>query len=289
MAQTAAVDGVDEDQALMLREVGGDVDAARFVYGNDFSAAQRQGRSNGPRGHGELAGAADSMCPFHYRVVVDALPDGTRAARFPTRSEQDGGGRWYCWFQSYVCGRGALLGEVTAWRWTVIVPTAVELTTRCSYYENRYLASIGKENVENHLGVRFDGPERVVWTRGVGDSEDVIDALPLGTRLVGGERLQLTLGVHIGSGRTALAVREDRRGIAVSAAGPETDLTRADCVVVASAGNHLDSDDDPSRFFRIADVRVLQTRLGQPSSSKGKPRDVRDMFGDGVVPPVARR
>jgi len=275
------VSDIDADLAVILREVGGDVDGARVVYANNFSSRQQQGRSGGPRGTGELAGAADSLCPFHYRVAVDVDVDGTCSARFPTRTEQPGGGSHYCWFQSYVIGRGPLLTGVTAWRWTVLVPTSVELTTPCSYYDNRYLASIGIEEKVNHLGVRFDGHERLVWTRGhqVPD-ERVLDAIPLGTRLVGGERLQLTLGVHIAAGRTALAIRDDARHLAVSLAGPIVDLSKANAIVLSSSGNHLDTDTDTSKFFRIADVSVVQTA---PSSSSSKQQ--RSPFFEPMVPP----
>ncbi|MDP2342346.1 MAG: hypothetical protein Q8O67_15430 [Deltaproteobacteria bacterium] len=275
---------IDADMALILREVGGDVDDARVVYTNDFSSRGEQGRSRGPMGSGELAAAADSMCPFHYRVSVDVDPDGSRSARFPTRTEQPGGGRSYCWFQSYVLGRGALLTGVTAWRWTVLVPTSVELTTPCSYYENRYVASVGIEDKVNHLGVRFDGHERLVWTRGhQPPDEDVLDVIPLGTRIVGGERLQFTLGVDVAAGRSALAIRDDARGIAVSLAGPIVDLGKANAISVSSSGNHLDTDTDTSKFFKMADVRIAQTGRAKPSTTKRI--DPSDPLAEPMVPP----
>ena len=56
--------------------------AARLsvLYSNDFDGLVPQGRSGGPRGSGPLASDADSMVPFHYRVVVDTVANRTRAA-----------------------------------------------------------------------------------------------------------------------------------------------------------------------------------------------------------------
>lgn len=251
---------IDDDMSVIFNAVGGDAGGARVVYENDFSSSERQGRSGGPRGRGPLSDAADCICPFHYRVVVDRHADGSRSARFPTRREQPGGGEHYCWFQSAVVGRGPFLQRVTAWQWTIRVPTSLDLTSRCSYYENRYVASIGVENRVNHLGVRFDGNEQLVWTRGhQAPDERVLDVIPLNVRLVGGERLRLTLGVNVGSGRSAFAVRDDARGIAVSVQGPTVDLTAADSIAVSSSGNHLDTDEDTAAFFALADVVVAQS------------------------------
>jgi hypothetical protein len=254
---------IDDATHEALTAVHADVARARVVYENDFTATTTQGRSAGPQGRGALASDIDSMVGFHYRVVVDALADGTRCARFPTGIEQPGGGPGYSWFGSYVCGRTRALDDVTAWAFTVIVPRHVDVTSRCSYYENRFVASVGVEDRESLLGVRFDGDDELIWVHGLSADPrrpspgTVVDRIPLGARLVGGERLRCLFAVDVRAGRAVFGVRCAERDIDVAVVAPTVvDLMRADSIVVSSSGNTISSDDDPELFFRLADVVV---------------------------------
>jgi hypothetical protein len=258
------VTSIDDDLQAMLGWLDVDVDDAVVLYANDFTATTTQGRSGGPAGRGPCAADIDVLVPFHYRVVVDTLDDGTRAVRFPTGREQPGGGPGYSWFAPLVRGRGALLRAPTAWGFTVIVPRPFDNTVACAYHENRFVLSVGRENVENLGGLRFDGPDELVWVRGGngrGYRSEVLDRLPLGSRLVGGEQLRFTVGVDVGAGRLLASVRCGPRGIDTGSAVPiALDLARADCIVVSASGNSLSSDDDANWFFRLADVVVVGRR-----------------------------
>jgi hypothetical protein len=253
----------DDATAEALLALNADVDRAAVVYESDFTSPTTQGRSRGPRGRGRLVDDIDSMVAFRYRVVVDTLEDGTRCARFPTGSEQPGGGPGYSWFGSYVCGRRRALDDVTAWAFTVVVPRHVELSERCPYYENRFVASVGVEDRESLLGVRFDRDDELVWVHGLNADPrqaspgTTVDRIPLGARLVGGERLRCVFAVDVRAGRAVFGVRCPARDIDTAVVSPVVvDLKRADSIVVSSSGNTILSDDDPGLFFRIADVVV---------------------------------
>jgi hypothetical protein len=261
---------VDDPTREALAALDADVAAAAVVYENDFGAMTTQGRSRGPQGRGTLAADIDSMVAFRYRVVVDTLADGTRGARFPTGVEQPGGGPGYSWFGSYVCGRRRALDDVTAWAFTVIVPRHVDVTNRCSYYENRFVASVDVEDRESLLGVRFDGDDELIWVRGLNVDPKhpspgaVVDRIPLGARLVGGERLRCIFAVDVRAGRAVFGVRCAERSIDVAVVSPAVvDLSRADAILVSSSGNTISSDDDPGLFFRIADVVVTAAPRAQ--------------------------
>ena len=247
------MEDIDPQLAEVLAALDADVEPAWLAYRNDFSSPKTQGRSDGPAGQGPLAADADSMVAFGYGVVVDTLADGTRAARFPTGVEQPGGAG-YSWFGAYVCGRREFVEGVSVWGFTVHVPARVELAERCRYYENRFVAAAGQEDVANIVGVRFDGPEELVWVHGQGADARVLDRLPLGARLIGGERLRFAFAVDIERGRAALGVRCAERGIDVASAAPTVvDLAGANAIVVSSSGNGLASD-DLDHFFRLSDV-----------------------------------
>jgi hypothetical protein len=252
---------LDEDLAAMCGVLGLHAGDAVVLYESDFAASVVQGRSRGPRGRGPLCADVDVMVPFHYRVVVETLPDGLRVARFPTAREQPGGGPGYSWFSAYACGRGAVLRAPTVWGFTVVLPRPVELAERCRHHENRFVLSVGREDKENLVGLRFDGPDELVWVRG-SDARAAggasLDRLPLGARLVGGERLRFTVGVDRDRGVVAASVRCSAPDVDVGSVCPvAVDLARADCVVVAPAGNALSSDTDAALFARLASIVVV--------------------------------
>ena len=161
------------------------------LYANDFAAPFMQGRSQGPRGEGSHVADADSMVPFHYRVVVDHGHDGLRAARFPTMREQPGGGNFYSWFAAYVSCRHGLAEGDRLYAWTVHLPKKLQLDARCSYYENRHVFALGVEDKENHLGLRFDGDRALVWCRGLNEREELLGRITLRRTLVPGDVLVL--------------------------------------------------------------------------------------------------
>jgi hypothetical protein len=247
------------------------------LYANDFAAPFMQGRSQGPRGEGTHVADADSMVPFHYRVVVDHGHDGLRAARFPTMREQPGGGNFYSWFAAYVSCRHGLAEGDRLYAWTVHLPKKVQLDGRCSYYENRHVFALGIEDKENHLGLRFDGDRALVWCRGLNESEELLGRITLRRALVPGEALRFSTAVRWGSDAVAVAVDAEDGPLAVGIA-PATPLSRASVAVLSSSGNTIGDNHDPGLFCRLSQVRVHAVESG---------RDGQAMLDDAPLMPPA--
>lgn len=147
--------------------------------------------------------------PFHYRVVSVRGDDGVRM-RFPTHAEQPGDGRGYFAFGAYAVLRARFLSVPVGCAWCVDVPARAELGARGFYHENRFLFSVGRENVSNTVGVRFIDERRV----GVflGADPEPIEQLDL-ARDCRGSRLHLAVALGAQPGR--LVVHVDESGLIV--------------------------------------------------------------------------
>jgi len=232
------------------------------LYANDFGAPLMQGRSQGPRGEGSHAADADSLVPFHYRVVVDTGRDGLRAARFPTIREQPGGGNHYSWFAAYVACRHGLAEGDRLYAWTVHLPKTLRLDARCSYYENRHVFALGVEDKENHLGLRFDTDRSLVWVRGLNEREEILGRVGLRRALAPGEALRFSTAVRWSSDAVAVSIDGEDGPLAVGIA-PTTSLSRASVAVLSSSGNTVGDNQDPAQFCRLSQVRVHAIESGR--------------------------
>ena len=237
-----------------------------LLYENRFDGRTPQGRSHGPRGTGPAAADADSMVPFHYRVVVETLDDGQHVTRFPTRPEQPGGGDCYGWFASYVACRKSLVGDRRLYGWTVHLPTTFDLNNRCSYHENRFIFSLGIEDRESHLGLRFDGDDGLLWTVGLHPHERVLGRVRLTRRLRGLDRLRCTTAVDYLHGACAVAIEDHDGAILAQAVAPAGfSLQRSSVAVLSSSGNTAADSHDTTRFCRLGHVTVhrVMARLAE--------------------------
>jgi hypothetical protein len=256
-----------------------------LLYANDFTETATQGRSLGPRGEGLHAADADCMVPFQYRVVVDTGRDGRRAARFPTKREQPGGGNYYSWFAAYVaCRRGLATGD-RLYTWTVHLPRTLRLDSRCGYYENRHVFSIGVEDRESHIGVRFENERSLVWTRGVNAHEEVLGSIELRRALRPGEPVQFSSAVRWDTGAVAVAIDGDDGVLAVGTA-PITSLTHASVAVLSSSGNTASSNEDPSEFCRLSQVRVYA--VDTAGEGRSEARSSESLEDGSLVLPASR-
>ena len=231
--------------------------ALELLYENRFSGRTPQGRSHGPRGEGPAAADADSLVPFHSRVVVETLDDGEHVTRFPTRHEQPGGGNSYGWFASYVACRNSLVRDRRLYGWTVHLPASFDLDSRCSYYENRFIFSLGIEDRESHLGLRFDGDDCLLWTVGLQQHERVLGRMPLVRPLRGLDRLRCTTAVDFQHGGCAVAIEDQHGAMLAQSVAPEGfSLERTTVAVLSSGGNTSADNDDSTRFCRLGHVTV---------------------------------
>ena len=232
------------------------------LYANDFALPSPQGRSHGPRGEGSHTADADSMVPFHYRVVVERGRDGLRTARFPTMREQPGGGNFYSWFATYVACRHGLAEGDRLYAWTVHLPQTLRLHERCAYYENRHVFALGVEDTENHLGLRFENERALAWVRGLDTQEERLGHVTLRRELVPGEALRFSAAVRWGSDAVAVSVDGADGPLAVGIA-PTISLSRTSVAVLSSSGNTVSTNDDASEFCRLSQVRVHAVEAGR--------------------------
>lgn len=232
------------------------------LYANDFAAPFTQGRSQGPRGEGSHTADADSMVPFHYRVVVESGRDGQRTVRFPTMREQPGGGNFYSWFAAYVACRHGLAEGDRLYAWTVHLPQTLRLHERCAYYENRHVFALGVEDMENHLGLRFEHEHSLVWVRGLNEREELLGHVTLRRGLVPGEALRFSAAVRWGSDAVAVSIDGGDGPLAVGIA-PTISLSRTSVAVLSSSGNTVPDNHDASEFCRLSQVRVHAVESGR--------------------------
>jgi hypothetical protein len=194
------------------------------------------------------------MVPFHYTVVVDERA-GIRAARFPTRREQPGGGRFYSWFASYIACRRALAQGNRLYGWTIHLPRRMRLGERCGSYENRFLFSLGVEDSENHLGLRFGDVQTLYWVSGLNGTEEIVQTFRMRRPLRAGEALRVTTAVQFSVDAVAASIT-GTDGLLGECAPPAVSLDRASVAVLSSTGNTHGDDDDDDMFFRLSQVRV---------------------------------